>query len=762
MKGLFGLAGILIVLSSTTFSQSINLFFNSTPQVDFAVSDLEKSAGRNNLLVKPLSSYRQGNAGPTIVLAQLKDSAAVGTVLKGDESSLKGLESEGFSIIVSSTDRHKSIYVIGFDEPGLMYGTLELSEQMRFGGLDGIAETSQNPYMKTRGVKFNIPLDVRTPSYSDASDAAQKNIATVWDFGFWKAFIDHLAKDRYNLISLWNLHPFPSMVKVPEYPDVALNDVQRTKAPWKEYNPTNGRLFSTPDKLANVEVLKEITIVEKIAFWRKVMKYGKERNVSFYIITWNVFVNGAAGKYGITDNYENPVTKDYTRKSVRQMILTYPELAGIAFTTGESFIKAKSVGREDPLNNTFDGKHVKADSKEKEAWCFETYGQGILDALKEQPGRKFTLIHRMHQARMEDVTSSFKPVIDNVNINFIYSFKYGMDHALSSTIQPFGNNFVQYLRSEGKFKTIWTIRNDDSFYFRWGAPDFVREFIKNIPYDVSDGIYYGSDGWVWGREFLSKDPQNANQLEVGKHWYDWMLWGRLGYNPGLKNETIVKMLATKFPGASAAKLFDAWQNASMIYPTTTGLHWGGDFQWYIEGCKRYPRPAEGGSGFKDVNTFIFTRPHPGTNFQSIPEYVNMIKSDSTSNKVSPLQVAQSIIDYSTKALAGIEGISAGEDKDFFYTISDIKAMAYLGMYYGHKIKGATELQKYRILDGGKERNQKAAVDELTEAGKCWRMYADLAGKYYKNPVWTNRVGTVDWEEAYKGALKDIHIAKAAN
>ena len=38
-----------------------------------------------------------------------------------------------------------------------------------------------------------------------------------------------LARDRYNFVSLWNLHPFPSMVKVPEYPDVALNDVWRSK-----------------------------------------------------------------------------------------------------------------------------------------------------------------------------------------------------------------------------------------------------------------------------------------------------------------------------------------------------------------------------------------------------------------------------------------------------------------------------------------------------------------------------------------------------
>ena len=51
----------------------------------------------------------------------------------------------------------------------------------------------------------------------------------MWDFEFWRAYLDALARDRYNFVSLWNLHPFPSMVKVPEYPDVALNDVWRSK-----------------------------------------------------------------------------------------------------------------------------------------------------------------------------------------------------------------------------------------------------------------------------------------------------------------------------------------------------------------------------------------------------------------------------------------------------------------------------------------------------------------------------------------------------
>jgi hypothetical protein len=53
-----------------------------------------------------------------------------------------------------------------------MYGGLDLAETIRSEGLAGVENKTRNPYMQMRGVKFNCPLDVRTPSYSDVCDAA--------------------------------------------------------------------------------------------------------------------------------------------------------------------------------------------------------------------------------------------------------------------------------------------------------------------------------------------------------------------------------------------------------------------------------------------------------------------------------------------------------------------------------------------------------------------------------------------------------------
>ena len=43
---------------------------------------------------------------------------------------------------------------------------------------------------------------------------------------FWTRYLDEMARHRYNTLSLWSLSPFPSLVRVPEYPKTALADVQ--------------------------------------------------------------------------------------------------------------------------------------------------------------------------------------------------------------------------------------------------------------------------------------------------------------------------------------------------------------------------------------------------------------------------------------------------------------------------------------------------------------------------------------------------------
>ena len=725
----------LLMLSSAWAEDVCVISDPANEMVAFAVGDIQKALSSKDYSPTTARSLMQVPAGTNLrifmaVVDEPRDKnnlrCAIGYVPEG-------LKPEGFAIRQTRQGPQTTYWVIALDSAGAMYGGLELAEIISTSGLSAIEDDDQNPYMAKRGTKFNCPLDLRTPSYSDMSDAGQQNIEQMWSWDYWTDYIDHLARFRYNHISLWSLHPFPSMVKVPGYEKVALDDVIRSKGPFEEKYDGLGRGLIDDKLLSQTETLRSMTIDQKIEFWRRVMAYAKSRNVEFWVISWNIFTYGAEGNYGIDNDIENLATRDYFRKSVKEMIRTYPDLAGIGLTPGENMRKHSQ--------------------EKKEEWVFDTYGKGVLEAVAEDPDREIIFIHRQHDTSVEPVLDKFKPLVDHPNIDFIFSFKYAKAHVYSAVEMPFHKEFVKTLRARGDIKTTWTMRNDDVYYYRWGAPDFVRPFIKNVPQDVSKGFYLGSDNYVWGREFLSTEPDQPRQIEIEKHWYHWMIWGRLGYDPDMSNDRFTAIMQQRFPEVSATDLFTAWQEASMVYPKTTGLHWSPyDFQWYIEGCKGNTRTTKTKSGFHDVNCFIAVDPLDTTGYQSIRDY----GKHPDHAGVTPVDVADQLHAHADKALAIVDTMKHGNDKELRLTLGDIRTMAYMGKYYAHKIRGAAELAVYR--ENEDTNRQQRAVEELRQAAKYWRLYVASAMVRYTNPIWMNRSGHSDWRQFMKDVLRDIEIA----
>ena len=302
--------------AAAVFAQSADLQYDPTsPQLSFAATEIRRAfAARGESLVE--------NGAPQALHLVLSISPGA---------------PQSYSIRRNAT----TITVLGGDANGAMYGGLDLAEAKRLNTLATITDADHSPHIEKRGIKFNVPLDARTPSYSDNSDSAQNNIAEMWSLDFWHEFIDEMARHRYNVLSLWSLHPFPSIVKVPEYPDVALNDVMRTKIPMDDTFSTSGTDMVRPVTLTRLETLRTMTIDQKIAFWREVMQYAANRGVEVYWFTWNIFTFGAEGKYGITSQQDNLKTIDYFRASVRELVLTYPLLAGIGITAGEHMQNAQ-------------------------------------------------------------------------------------------------------------------------------------------------------------------------------------------------------------------------------------------------------------------------------------------------------------------------------------------------------------------------------------------------------------------------------------
>ncbi|MFC1765564.1 carbohydrate-binding protein [Planctomycetota bacterium] len=665
---------ILILMLSVTSARSavvtlISDYHNS--KVVFAVEDMKTALTLQgyDYAETPLSSLVSATGRIRIVIAALDDKG-VKTALQDAGGTLPaGLKPEGFCIRMT-TQRSVTIYwVLGADAAGTMYGGLELAEMISLDGMQAVKDVEQNPHLEARGLKLNIPLDCRTPSYADAGNAAQANIPEMWSWDFWTHHLDTLARHRYNAITLWSLHPFPSLVKVPDYPNVALDNVMRADDfdfGSYDYNLSGDNMYSK-SIMDKAKIIKAISIDDKIKFWQDVMQYAHDRNVKFYLITWNVFTASAEDSgHGITNAQSNSTTKDYMRKCVRAAFATYPLLAGIGVTAGEN---------------------MNGNAGKKEDWLWETYGLGMMDVANDPhypDDRKFEFIHRYWWSDMGEIKSRFKFPSD---VEFNFSHKYAQARLYQDTNPGHIGDLPDQLPDGSRF---WlNLRNDDIMNFRWGDPDYVREFINQMPpVDKIKGFHMGSDGYVWGREHTSTEPESPRQLEIEKHWYRFMLWGRLGYDPTIPNSRFQKMIQKKFPGVDAAELIKVWSEASKIIAKVNRVDsppW--DFQWAVEYCRSR----------------------------------NSVKKDIGGSS----EDGNELKGYASYVLERVNDLRSKGGKELRLTIGDVEAMAHLGNFYAVHMGGSPQ-----------------------DKAEHFRKYAAVASAQY-GPQLLGRAGEGDWKKIYE-------------
>ncbi|MDX2031160.1 MAG: alpha-glucuronidase family glycosyl hydrolase [Blastocatellia bacterium] len=703
------------------------------PQIAFAAQEIQRALADQSVNVIARNFEDAAQDQTVIVLAA--GAQAQAAVAQWQVAPLNSNDAQSYAIRVRAVEKQRIYIVLGADAVGAMYGGLELAEAIRTGQFKALKNSDHAPHIAQRGIKFNIPLDLRTPTYNGISDSAQHNIAEMWSMEFWREFLDDMARHRYNVLSLWSLNPFPSIVKTPEFPNVALEDVWRTRAHFDDYKFNGaGNGAARPEVLATREVVKRMTMDEKIEFWRAVMQLAHERGVDIYWFTWNIFLDGVAGHDGVTNDKGAPRTIAYFRAAVRETIRTYPLLAGFGITAGESM---EDIGTT------------------KEKWLWQTYGEGIRDALKEEPHRKFRLIHRFHQTGLSEIQTEFAALPCPLDV----SFKYAVAHMYSIPRPP---NITPVLPLLGPRLRSWlTVRNDDIYSFRWADYEYARAFIKAIPpADKIAGFYMGPDGYVWGRDFLTKDAGGARPTVMQKQWHSFALWGRLAFEPDLPAETFQRLVAARFPKADAAKLIAAWADASKTFPYITRFFWGDiDVKWLPEACLSNPSFK----GYYTVRHFVEGGTMPGAGVLNILEWRASHLAKQQPSGVTPLEIAATLKTNATNALKALPALRraaikpAASATEYRATLNDIEAMAHLGNYYAAKIRGACALALFDKTGEAKE--QAAAVQSLETALNHWKRYSAAYTRQYAQPVRYNRVGLVDIPALIEKAAADVQIAR---
>ena len=187
MKKFLCLAAFLTVIT-TCFSQAVKVVYDKTsPQAKYADERLEKALKAKSYAI------RTSPGGYVITL-----------------SVDKNLGKEAYNI----SPNGKKISVSGGNGTGLIYGALSVCEDLGNGiKLQNIKASNDQPRMQLRAVKYDMPWDTYRHSY-----ALDQHYETCRDLNYWRAFLDMMADNRLNALSLWDLHPFTYMIRAKNYP----------------------------------------------------------------------------------------------------------------------------------------------------------------------------------------------------------------------------------------------------------------------------------------------------------------------------------------------------------------------------------------------------------------------------------------------------------------------------------------------------------------------------------------------------------------
>ena len=218
------------VFPALSSAETVRLYFDpATPQIAFAAGDIKAALEKRKHTVQThgLGALAKAGSGKKIVLAVATDKTAAAMLSAQGGKPVAVLSAQAYALR-TTTAPDLSYWVLGGDANGAMYGGLQLAENIQFHDLARAYDEEEAPYLKNRGIKFNLPLDKESPTYFYGFQGTAHKLAVkdVWDLGFWKTWFDEMARHRYNVLSLWSPHPFTSMVNMEdEYPGIAIHGV---------------------------------------------------------------------------------------------------------------------------------------------------------------------------------------------------------------------------------------------------------------------------------------------------------------------------------------------------------------------------------------------------------------------------------------------------------------------------------------------------------------------------------------------------------
>jgi len=636
-----------------------------------------------------------------------------------------GLGPEGFRLARLRNGR----MIAGGDERGAMYGVLDVAEQIRLGTpWNKIKERTVKAQFEFRAIKFNLPWAAYRTSL-----AIEQHQATCQDLKFWEAFLDMMAENRFNVLSLWSLHPYHYMIRPKNFPEACpFNDAEL--AEWQK-------------------------------LWSGIFAMAKERGIETYLLNWNIFVSPEFARahnvarwsenwshYGQESTTDEAVVR-YTREVIAQVLDEYPDLTGLGITLGER------MGGMTP--------------DQRRAWLARTFFAGIAEAkrpakfiyrapLSANTGSGGTTSEendRRTRAQIESLSS-------NITGPVYVEFKHNWSHAHSSPdlfIVHGGKLSDAYWNPPPtRHKIVWTMRNEDMFILRWGQPDFVRQFTQaQRGKEYVGGVIVGSECYVPALDYITKDgPHKTWRYAFERQWLFYAVWGRLLYDPATPDARFEALFDARFGQGTGKDLLAAWKLASQVPLHFASFHRGEwDGSLYTEGFSSWTDRDNAARKLFDIDSFI---KHPVLDTKRYVNIADFVKASGSveRGRLSPLVLAEQLDRDGATALKRVASVRAHAKPSptLDCELTDIEAWCAYGAYFAEKLRGGVALAEARVTKDVKKQQQ--AVTALEKALGHWQRLAELGARFNQLPVPSNSKEPFSWSQLTPAVERDIATARA--
>lgn len=673
--------------------------------LQYALGKLESAVATNGAALQ-----RGSSSGPAVALRVAID-PSISEALGADGFRL---EQQGRTLAISaSTDR------------GAMYGVLDVAEQIRLGTApDRIAARDVKAPFEFRAIKFNLPWAAYRTSF-----AIEQHDETCRDLRFWEAFLDMMAANRFNVLTLWSLHPFHYLVRPRSFPEACpFNDTEL--AEWQR-------------------------------LWHGLFALARERGIETYLINWNIFVSPEFARahqvarwsetgahYGQTPETNAIVTR-YTREVISQVLDEYPELTGLGITLGEQM-----GGMTPDL---------------RRAWLEQTIFAGIADArrparfiyrapLSANTGSGGTTSEendRRTRAQIESLTR-------NITGPVFVEFKHNWSHALSSPdlfiVHGGKLSDAYWAPPPTRHKIVWTMRNEDIFVLRWGQPDFVREFVRNQSQPHVAGAIIGSECYVPALDYITRPGPHKNwRYAFERQWLYYATWGRLLHDPSTPDAIFTALLEERFGTGSGKDLLEAWKLASRVPHHFASFHKGTwDGSLYTEGFSSWS--DNGPRRFFDIESFIT---HPVLDTKRYININDFVKAAmvAPASVMSPPDLARRLERDCAGAMARVAAVRkvARPSPTLECELTDVEAWCAFGAYFAEKLRGGVALAEAKTAGG--DRAKQEAVAALQRALVHWKRLAELGERFNQLPIPSNSKEQFSWSQLLTSVEQDIAVAQ---